>query len=448
MTGNGSAGAAARREGAAGGSAVGAVVAGLVGVLLVIGALAGCGRPPPPPPPFTFAEAPRLDLDRLQSRVIGRETTGHHPWLAHAVAVDLDADGLMDVLAAEAQDHEVLWLRQTAPGEFTEIVLARDLRAPVQVHAADLDDDGDLDLIVSSMGEVYPNNDRIGSLHVLENDGRQGFTPRLILDNVARVTDARAGDFNGDGRMDLVVAQFGYDQGQVQWLERTGPWSFTGHVLLNLAGAINVVVADFDGNRTLDVATVVSQQWEEVHLFVNDGRGRFTGRILFGSTNDEFASSNLALCDLNRDGRPDLLFSNGDGFGPTTEPGPRPWHGVQWLENLGQGAFKYRRIGDLAGAYGPVEVDLDQDGAMDVVAVSAFNDWSDPAATAMMWFRNDGRQNFTRHVLARTPTHLLAVVAGAFDAGPRPALITVAFHAYPPYDRISRIRLWTQDVPR
>ncbi|MCC5025044.1 MAG: VCBS repeat-containing protein [Candidatus Synoicihabitans palmerolidicus] len=118
------------------------------------------------------------------------------------------------------------------------------------------------------------------------------------MEKVARVTDARAGDCNGDGRMDLAVAQCGYDQGAVQWLERTGAWTFTPHMLLNLAGAINVLVADFNGDRSPDIATVVSQQWEEVHLFQNDGRGHFTGDILFGSTNDEFASSSIALCDL------------------------------------------------------------------------------------------------------------------------------------------------------
>lgn len=421
--------------------------AGWLGPALAM-ALGGVGcSPPPPPPRVAMTPKVQLDLNRFTHHAIGRETTGHYPWVAHVVAVDLDQDGLLDALAAEAQDHEILWLRQTAPGQFEEMVVGRDLRAPVQVHPADLDGDGDLDLIVSSMGEVYPNNDRIGTLFILENDGKQHFTPHIVMEHVARVTDARAGDFNGDGKLDLAVAQFGYDQGEVQWLERTGPWTFVPHQLCNLAGAINVLVADFDGDRTLDIAAVISQQWEEVHLFQNDGRGHFGNTILFGSTNDEFASSNISLCDLNRDGRPDILYSNGDGFGPTTEPGPRPWHGVQWLENLGQGAFKFQRIGDLAGAYGPVAVDVDQDGAMDVVAVSAFNDWSKPDAVSLMWFRNDGRQHFEPHVLAHAPTHLLALAAGDFDGSGQPALISVAFHAYPPYDRISRIQLWQQTAP-
>jgi len=52
---------------------------------------------------------------------------------------------------------------------------------------------------------------------------------------------------------------------------------------------------------------------------------------LFGSTNEDFGSSGISLSDLNRDGRPDILYSNGDGFG-YADPGKRPWHGLQWLE--------------------------------------------------------------------------------------------------------------------
>ena len=116
---------------------------------------------------------------------------------------------------------------------------------------------------------------------------------------------------------------------------------------------------DLNGDRTLDIVAVVSQQWEEIHLFENDGKGNFTAKIIFGSTNEDYGSSGISLCDLNGDGRPDILYSNGDGFGPAATPGPRPWHGLQWLENVGGGNFRFHRIGDMPGAYSPVGVDLE-----------------------------------------------------------------------------------------
>ncbi len=376
----------------------------------------------------------------LHPETIGLPLDGK-PWIAHVTAVDLDHDGLMDVLACEAQRNEVVWLRQTQRGHFEEQVLASDIPAPVHVQAVDMDGDGDLDLLVASMGVVFPNNEKIGSVIILENDGHQHFTKHVVAENIARVTDVQAGDFNGDGRLDLAVAQFGYVQGEVRWMENLGGWRFKSHILLGLSGAINTLVADFDNNGKPDIAVLISQQFEEIHLYLNSGDGVFTHHLIYGSTNEDYGSSGITLCDLNRDGRPDILYTNGDGF-DYAQPGPRPWHGVQWLENSGGGKFKYHRIGDLAGAYSPVAVDLDGDGAMDVVAVSGFNTWENPAAVSMMLFQNDGHMNFSPRVLAHLPTHLLTAAAADLDGTGVPVLITGGFHAYPPWDHMSRILLW------
>jgi len=79
---------------------------------------------------------------------------------------------------------------------------------------------------------------------------------------------------------------------------------------------------------------------------------------------------------------------------------------------------------------------------MDVVAVSGFNEWDKPNAISLIWFRNDGHENFTPRVLSYTPTHLTTLTVADLDGSGRPALITGAFHAYPPYDRLSRVLVW------
>lgn len=396
----------------------------------------------------TRAPATVYDLDRYSPHAIGNDfDPEQNPWIGHVLAVDLDQDGRLDGLACESRTNEILWLHQQSDGSFIEKVVQTDMRAPVHVEAADMDGDGDLDLIVSSMSVVFPNNDRIGYLYILENDGDQNFTTHTILENVDRVVDARPGDFNGDGLLDLAVGQFGYDQGEVRWMRRTGPGltDWESEVVLRLSGTVNVIVADFNGDRHLDFAALVSQQWEEVHLFENNGNGGFRGRVLWGSTNEEYSCSGMSLADLNGDGRPDILFSNGDGFGPSPNPGPKPWHGVQWLENQGNGVFAFRRIGDLGGAYSPMEADIDGDGHMDVVAIGPFSDWSDPRAESLVWFRNDGQQRFTKHVLAHEPTHLMTVDVGDFDGDGRPEIFTGAFHAYPPFEKKGRLFLWRAD---
>jgi hypothetical protein len=381
-----------------------------------------------------------LDLERYARQSIGQPFEGK-PWITHVNVADLDHDGRQDILACDVRLNGVVWLRQVRPGEFAESTLMTGLAAPVHVEAVDLDADGDLDLLVACMGEVFPNNDKIGSVVILENDGAQHFTPHIVAERIARVTDIRAGDFDGDGRLDLAVAQFGYDQGEVRWMRNLGSWQFESKILLNLSGAINVCVADLNGDRSPDIVTLISQQWEEIHLLENDGKGNFTDKIVFGSINEDFGSSGLSLCDLNRDGRTDLLYTNGDGM-DYAEPGKRPWHGLQWLENVGGGNFRYHRIGDLPGAYSPVGVDLEGRGVMDIVCVSTYNDWSKPDAVALALFRNDGKMNFTLHVLAHAPIQLVSCGVGDLDGSGRPSLVTGGFHAYPPFDRMDRITLW------
>ncbi|MBT3481469.1 MAG: VCBS repeat-containing protein [Opitutales bacterium] len=397
-----------------------------------------------PAPPIAQAE---IDLDRYVVSPIGNDFDDV-PWVAHVRALDLNEDGLMDVIGCEAKDDQVIWLKQNDKGHFEEILLASDMQAPVHAEVYDLDEDGDLDILVSCMNIVFPNNDKIGALIALENDGLENFRKRIILEGVERVNDARAHDMDGDGDLDLVVGQFGYDQGEVRWMKKIGPWKYASQSLIHLSGLINVCVSDFNNDGHPDIAAQFSQQWEEIHLFENDGKGNFTDKIIWGSTNHDYASSGMTEADLNQDGLPDLVFTNGDGFGPTLKPGPRPWHGIQWLENMGDGSFKYSRIGDLAGAYSPVVKDVDQDGDQDILSVSGFNDWENPKADSLVWFRNDEDRGFTKVTLAHEPIQLLSIDFADFDGDGTGEIISGCFPSYPPYDRLSRFTIWKETANR
>jgi hypothetical protein len=366
------------------------------------------------------------------------------PMVTNLQIADLDQDGLPDVIYCEARANTVRWIRQAPRGVFTEQVIATDVPAPASVWAADVQGSGRLDVLVASMGQILPNNDRIGSVVVLENLDNRSFRSHPLLTGTARVTDVRAANLAGhtNGRLDLVVGQFGYAQGEIRWMENKGGWTFESHVVNRQSGTVHTPVADFDADGRDDFAALVSQEWEEVHLFRQSADGRpLQDTLVWGSTNEDYGSSGLAVADVNRDGKPDLIYTNGDGFDYAVR-GHRPWHGLQWLENTGSGTFRFHRVGNFPGAYGPCAADLNGDGHTDLVAVSGFADWDDPQSVSLMAWLNDGRQNFTPMPLARHPIKLVTAATGDLDGNGIPVIVTGALNAFPPYEKMSNITLW------
>jgi hypothetical protein len=414
---------------------IGALV--LAGVIAVLLRPAASVAPPRSASPEISAMTPTL---AYTAQPLGDPMQGR-PWIINVTIADLDQDGLPDVLACDAQSNSVRWLRQFPRGTFTERQIGGTILAPAHVAVADVFGHGRLDVLVASLGQVFPSNDKIGAVVVLENLGGGEFRPHVIVEHIARVADVRAADLDGDGRTDLVVGAFGYDQGEVRWMRNLGDGRFESHSVNLQSGTIHTPIVDLENNGHFDFLALISQEFEEIHRFHRADNGEFKDTLIWGSTNEDYGSSGLAVADVNSDKRPDLIYTNGDAF-DYARPGPRPWHGLQWIENRGKNDFVFHRVGDFPGAYSPCAADLNGDGFVDLLAVSGFNDWSKPEAVSMMAWLNDGKQNFTPVALAHSPTHLITAAVGDLDGDGVPEIVTGGFHAYPPYEQMSRLLLW------
>lgn len=389
-------------------------------------------------PPAESIEGEPLQLFR--SRPIGKhfETP---PKISHVELIDLNRDELPDVLVCDCEANTVSWIEQQPDGEFTEHVLADNIVAAARAQCVDVDLDGDLDVLVAVLGKLFPSNDRIGSVVVLENTGREIFVRHDLLDSVPRVSDARAADLDGDMDLDLVITHFGYNEGELRWMENVGPWQYESHVLQTLAGGIHGIIADFNGDRAMDIVLLVSQQFEAIFIFFGDGKGNFRENKIYSSGNPDFGSAGIWLADLDLDKDLDVLYCNGDAF-DYSPPRPWPWHGVQWLESIGGEKFRNHRLVDFGGAVNAQPADFDGDGDVDIFVSSAFNNWDTPQSQSLILLENVGKLQFVKHPLANAPSHLQALAVGDVNGDGRLDLVTGGMHISEPYDRVERVMLW------
>jgi hypothetical protein len=377
-----------------------------------------------------------LSLDR---QILGPGPE-YRPRITNVRTCDLDRDGRTDVLVCDAQRNRVYWYRNRSDGRWDEIPVGDEVQAPAGTCVVDIDGDGDLDVVVAILGNVWPTDGRVGQVVLMENTG-ETFVKRVLLDHLRRVSDVQAGDLDGDGDPDLAVAEFGYDRGSVLWLENRGGGKFRDHLLLASQGASHVPLVDLDGDGDLDLVALVSQDHEEVRAFENRGRGEFAPRLLHQFTNFDLGSAGLIAADVDRDGDPDLVLSSGDNLDLYYHY-PQPWHGVIWFENRGGWRFEPRRAAHVGGVYATAVADLDGDGDNDLVAACLFNDWRTPGSASLVLLENDGKQSFTPRTIADRPIALATVAVGDLNQDGRPDIVAGSLHLAEPFDRLGRVTLW------
>lgn len=360
-------------------------------------------EPWPPPGP---------DPDRFARRSMAYADASLPAAVANVRFLRLGEGAAPQVVAADMLSGLVLAGDPRAGGSMR--LLAR-VPHPCHVEAVDLDRDGGTDLLVADLGAAKPGDDLRGTVTWLRRLPDGGFQSVVLASALPRVADVQAGDFDGDGDLDLVVAAFGWRAvGGVLLLEnRTQRWSepvFLPRELDDRAGAIHVPTADLDRDGHLDFVALISQQHEAVIAFLGDGKGGFRQETIDRAPHPGWGSSGLQLVDLDGDGDLDALVTNGDML---DDYQLKPYHGVRWLENRGAFPFVPHDLTPLFCVMRAQAADLDGDGDMDVAAcalvqfkVDAGPPRSSPGIPSLVWLEQTAPGRFERHTLETGSQHL------------------------------------------
>ncbi len=381
-----------------------------------------------------------LSASRRDAKVAWYENNGSENFTAHTItlsapgassvsAEDLDGDGDLDVLSTF--DHEIAWYENDGNETFTAHTIA-EAWGPDYVSATDIDDDGDMDVLCRIFLEEYKGDQEIVWY---ENDGNGGFVAHTVFDPEFQVRSVIAEDVDGDGDMDVISTSLNEDT--IPWYENDGNENFAiRHITTSADGLLWVDTDDIDGDGDMDVfasssngfswyendgnesfsdhsidlldsalvysadidgdgdVDAVSTSGDSISWHDNDGNEGFSRHTIAGGAS---SAQSVSAADVDGDGDMDALSASlGDNR-------------IAWYENDG-GIFTQHTITTSArGAKSVFSADLDGDGDVDVLSGSEYYG-------TILWHENDGVENFTTHTISAFSNAHRSVYPADMDA--------------------------------
>lgn len=265
-------------------------------------------------------------------------------------AGDLDNDGDTDVVVASHGNSRIVWFENNGAAEFTPRTLESGEQVR-SVHMADIDSDGDMDVVAACQS--------FNKILVYENNGAQIFTPRVVVTGLSMPNTVYAADVDGDHDMDIVASSYNnttFSENKISWFENQQSSGFVTHTISTAVSyPYSVYATDMDRDGDMDVLSVSSSSGE-MFWHENNGSQVFTNRKIIASGAD---AQSVYAADIDGDGDMDVLTA--------TLSTKKVW----WYENNGAQVFSQRAVS--TGADGVMSInaaDVDSDGDMDILTAS------------------------------------------------------------------------------
>src|SRR6266852_1156970 len=275
----------------------------------------------------------------------GTEPTG-------LTVADFNLDGKLDLAVANAGDNTVSILLGNGDGTFLPAMDFATGTAPHSVIAVDFNLDGLADLAVTNL--------QAGSVSILIGNGNGTFNPRVDYDAGPGAAGIVAADFNRDGLIDLAVADSNTpirlgDRGRISILLGNGNGTFQSHADSFSASLrpFDLVAGDFDGDGQLDLAVTTNlNEIGTVSILRGAGDGTFEMTTNYSTGR---SARGIAAGDFNLDGKLDLAIVNVNT------------NTLAILKGKGDGTFQSQsRYGAGILPIALVAGDFNSDGALDV----------------------------------------------------------------------------------
>jgi hypothetical protein len=217
---------------------------------------------------------------------------------------DFDRDGHQDFIVTEQSNDRFSVFLGNGDGTFdAKVNYATGANTdPRAIKASDLDNDGDLDLVVTYWTPK--------SMVIWLNNGSAVFSAgSTILDGSSLILEPYVGDVNKDGKADIVIGRF--NNLAIRVHIGAGDGTFAAGVDYAASGQpVFLDGADFDRDGDIDIVT---SSWNTTNMgyIPNNGNGTFGAKVNLGVVASQ--NGNFSIADLDNDGDPDIVVPEESG---------------------------------------------------------------------------------------------------------------------------------------